>query len=52
MPWRDIWYVSFVNLVSKGRILLDFMTERIRREGRGGAALWTAPTKKSKSPSK
>jgi hypothetical protein len=33
MPWRDIRYVSFVNL-SEGRIL-DFMTERIRQEARG-----------------
>ena len=34
-PWRDIyiWYVSFVNF-SKG-IILDFVTERIRR-GEGG----------------
>ncbi len=48
-PWRNIWYVSFVNL-SKG--ILDFMMERIRQEGRGGKALWTASTKERKSPSK
>jgi hypothetical protein len=28
------------------------MTERIRREGRGGKALWTAPTKERRLPSK
>ncbi len=49
-PWRDIWYVSFVNL-SKERIL-DFVTERIRQEGGGGEALWTAPTKERKLQSK
>jgi hypothetical protein len=38
----------FVNL-SEGRIL-DFITERIRGEGMGGEALWTAPTKERKSP--
>jgi len=38
MPYRDIWYVPFVNL-SKGRISDFIMTERIRQEGRGGEAL-------------
>ncbi len=45
-----MWYVSFDNL-NEGRIL-DFMTERIRQEGRGGEALWTTPTKERKPPRK
>jgi hypothetical protein len=32
--------------------ILDFVTERIKQEGRGGEALWTAPTKERTSPSK
>jgi hypothetical protein len=49
-PWRDIWYVLFVNLSEGG--ILDFMMERIRQEGRGEEALWTTPTKEGKLLSK